>query len=295
MPNKRTFLWLSIALSVVGVLCLLLWLLPMLGGEDTPDEEASYTLFDQNTPDLIDSLTFVCGENAALSFERTDGNWQLDGHPALPISNASISALTDKLAHMLALRIITDSCDSPAEYGLDSPYCRIRITSDGQEKVYLFGSRNEYYAGYYCMIEGGSTVYMVDEAFVEAFDLTLEDLLGSDNLPDLGSLRSVVWHSADGTTVTVTPDSAHSALLTLLSSLELGKWIDYGEAQYPLFGLDNPAVAELTLWDDAPLVLSFGLGESDEYIYLRIGESEMIYLAACDDLSALGEYIRGGF
>lgn len=293
MPKKRTIVWLTLALIVVGALCLLLWLLPEQESEDGSSNESIHSLFDSNDPDAINALSFVCGDNQKLSFIRTDDGWQADGQSKLPISKTRIDALLDRLERMLALRTIIEHCEDPSEYGLDAPYCSVSITVNGNEKTYLFGSYSDYYSGYYCMLEGTDTVYMVDEDYVNRFDLTLEDLLGSDRLPDLGSLQKVVWQSADGTLLTATPDGEHSELLSLLSSLELGKWIDYGSKQYSVYGLDSPAAATLTLWDGAPLTLTFGMGETEEFIYLRVGESEMIYLAVCNDLAALGDYISG--
>lgn len=294
MPKRRTFIILIAAIVLIGALCLLVWLLPENDDADeSPDEQIQF-LIDSNARDAIDALSFVCADNQPLSFLRTEDGWLVEDHPNLPISETSIHALLDRIEHIFALRTITEHCQDLSEYGLDTPYCTIRITSDGEEKCYLFGARNAYYSGYYCMIEGESTVYMVDEGYVEQFDLTLEDLLGSDHLPDLSSLQSVIWKGSDGISLTATPDGEHSALLSLLATLEQGKWIDYGADQYPIYGLDTPTVAELTLWDGASLTLTFGMGETEEFIYFRIGESEMIYLAECRDLKALWDYLNIG-
>lgn len=291
MPKKRTFICLTIALAIISILCLILWLIPEK--EEAVEETPIQTVFDENALDLITALSFTCNDNPSLSFTRSEIGWLADGRSNLPIDESRIRSLLGKLEHMLSLRTITEACGNIAEYGLDSPYCTISLTADGKVKTYLFGDHNDYYGGYYCMIDGSSAVYMVDETYVKQFDLTLEDLLGSDYLPDLGRLQSVVWQNADGSSFTATPEGANGELLSLLSSLELGKFIDYGSEQYPLFGLDSPATAKLTLWDGALLTLTFGLGETEEYIYLRVGESEMIYLAACDDLSALAAYVGG--
>lgn len=293
MPKKRTLILLTAAIVIIAALCLLIGLLPEKEEEDAPSETVENFLFDSNTPDSIDSLAFVCADNDLLSLVRVDDNWQVEGRANLPLSEHVVAALLGKLEHMLSLRTVNENCTDPAEYGLEQPYCKITLVTEGERKSYLFGGYSEYYAGYYCMIEGDTSVYMVEEGYVSQFDLTLEDLLGSDHLPDLGNLRSAVWTSADGSSITAFPEGEHSALLTLLSSLELGRWIDYGNEQNEIYGLDSPAVAKLTLWDGASLTLSFGIGETDEFIYLRIGESEMIYLADCDELARLGEYIRG--
>lgn len=292
MPKKRTVIWLSLALIVLSALCLLLWLRPKEDSNGEHPNEQVAALFDSNDPDAIDSFSIVCGENPELSFSRSEDEWQAVGYPNLPISKVSIEALLSKLEHMLSLRTITENCTDFAEYGLDTPYCTVRLAVGDSEKVYLFGDFNSYYTGYYCTIEGSNTVYMVDEDYVLPFNLTLENLLGADNLPELDGLQSAEWQAVDGTAISASPDE-HSELLTLLASIELGKWIDYGQSQYSLFGLDQPCVAKLVLWDDAELTLNFGLGESEEYIYIRIGESEMIYLVECSDMASLWSYVSG--
>lgn len=291
MPKKRTFIWISAAILLIGALCLVVWLFPEQDADESlsaPDEQI---LFDSNEPDSITSLSFTFGERSPLSFVFAEGGWQAEGYVSLAISDTAILNLLDKLSFMLAERTVTENSEYLSEYGLDKPSCQIALTSDEGEKRYLFGHYSEYYDGYYCMIDGQTTVYMVDKSFVDSFDLTMEDLLGSDHLPDLNGIQSVVWQVSGQPTVTALPDGEHHELLTLLSSLELGKWIDFGRERFPIFGLDSPAVAELTLWDGAMLKLSFGMGESDEFIYLRVGESELIYLAECSDLALLCEYI----
>lgn len=293
MPNKRTFIWITAVILLIGILCTVVWLLPDHPDEEEPSDLPPQVLFDSNDPDSVTALSFVYSKRSELSFLRTEVGWQAEGHPNLTVSDSAINALLDKLAYMLALRTVTESCADPAEYGFDQPICRITLTADGVEKCYYFGQYSEYYDGYYCMIDGQTAVYMVEASYAEQFDLTMEDLLGSDYLPDLNELQSVVWQVDGEEAITALPDGAHSELLSLLASLELGKWIDFGSEQYPIFGLDHPTVATLTLWDDATLTLSFGMGESDEFIYLRVGESELIYLADCGDLALLGRYVSG--
>lgn len=289
MPKKRTFIALTLALLLAAALCLLLWLSPEEQTDDDPTEGAQL-LFDRNNPDAVKALSFACGDNQTLELTRVGDEWQLSGHPNLPITRASVNALLGTLEHMLALRTISESCEDLAEYRLDTPYAWVRVSTDSSEKRYLFGSYSAHYDGYYCMIEGEKAVYMVEARYADQFDLTLEDLLGSDRLPDLGNLQSIEWRYPDGRTRSAEPDSESAALL---SSLELGRWIDYGVDRFAVYGLDAPAVVNLTLWDGAPLTLSFARGETDEYIYLRVGESEMIYLAECDDLDLLGKYVEG--
>lgn len=294
MPKTRSFIWILLALIVTGALCLLLWLLPEKEESPSDSDQKVQTLFDQNDPNAITALSFVCGSNSTLAFVRADDNWQADGRSNIPIAQSTIQSLLDATKHMLAIRVITQNCTDINEYGLNAPHCRVAVTTNDLTKHYLFGSYNEHYMGYYCMIEGDNAVYMVEEAFVEQFDLTMEDLLGSDHLPDLGNLQAVDWQTADGKSFTAFPQGEYAELISLLSSLELGKWIDFGSERYATFGMDTPTVANLTLWDGAKLTLSFSAGETDEYVYLRIGESEMIYLAACNDLSLLTSYVLNG-
>lgn len=293
MPKTHSFIWILLALVVTIALCLLLWLLPEKD-EGTASDPEPQILFDQNDPTAITALSFVCSENSELSFIRTQDGWQADGRSNIPIAESSLQSLLDSVEHMIALRTINEACTDPDEYGLGDPQCRITLSIEDKSKTYLFGSYNEHYAGYYCMIEGDDTVYMVEEAFVERFDLTMEDLLGSDYLPDLGNLQAVDWQTPDGKSFTALPEGDHAELVSLLSSLELGKWIDYGSERYATYRLTDPTVATLTLWDSAKLTLSFGAGETEDYVYLRIGESEMIYLAACDDIALLSNYVRNG-
>ncbi len=294
MPKNRTYLLLILALLLTGAVCLLLWLLPEKESADSSEETPSVQfLFDYNDPNCVSALSFSYSDYPPISLEYVNNSWQIIGRTNLPIEQNAVKALIDKLEYMLSLRIIAENLESVSEYGLDAPFCTVTVVTDGEEKSYLFGSRNDYYEGYYCMIRGDHAVYMTDESYVGQFNLTLEDLLGSDNLPDLSNLLKATWQASNGTEISAVPEGENAELLDLLSSIELGKWIDYGSEQYAIYGLDTPAIAQLTLWDGASLTLSFGEGETEDYIYIRAGDSEMIYLVECSDSSLLLNYIKG--
>ena len=128
---------------------------------------------------------------------------------------------------------------------------------------------------------------MLDYAYVTAFDLTVEDLLLTEELPALSAITELTWTSSAGA---VAEDV--SALQTALATLEIDRMVDYGVEQYEIYGLDSAATATLTLSDGKTLTLRLSEGETEELIYLTVDDREIIYLVTCDEMQTLLEYIR---
>lgn len=289
MPLKKTiFAVLGFVLVLLIAMVALLLLSPEQ--EQVPvvtDPPAVQVLFDQNHVEHVEKMSFVYKDREEISVNCADGGWQVLGRPGLPADPDKMTALLEHYEQILALRTVTENCPDPAEYGLDAPCLTVTLSVHGTEKTYLFGSENTYYEGYYCMLKGSSAVYLLDYAYVTAFDLTAEDLLAVEKLPALSAISSLEWTCANGATA-----DDLSALQSALATLEIDRMVDFGSEQYPIYGLDAPAVAALTLTDGQTLTLHLSEGETEELIYLTVDDREIIYLITCDDMQTLLEYIR---
>lgn len=293
MPMKKPILIAGITMILLCVAVTVVVLLPT-DSEQSPvesDDQLTEVLFDLNDADCIEQIAFTRAESEAISLRKTDSGWQVAERAGLPIDSAVINPILNRLSQMLALRLITSECTDPSEYGLDSPTLTLTLTADGTTKTYLFGDENSYYEGYYCMIEGTQSVYLLDLAYVTAFDLEMEDLLLTETLPPLTSITSISCTGSSGTPITVTENDLLQ-LSSALATLSIDRMVDYGSEQYEVYGLDHAAVLTLTLQSGESLQLRLSEGESEELIYLTIGENELIYLITCQNTDTLLSFIR---
>ena len=285
MPLKKTLL---VTFAMVLLLAIpLFWLL--LPEEEQPEESlpdeqpAVQILVDQNHADHINRIRFTEQGKEEISISRTaDGGWQITDRPGLPVDPTVMTALLRQYEQILALRRITESMSDPGEYGLDTPSLKLTLSGHGPDKTYCFGDRNDYYEGYYCAVEGSDTVYLLDYAYLTAFQLTVEDLLKVETLPSLSSITQLAWTTAEGVSLSET-----EALQKALGGLSIERMVDYGVEQYPIYGLDRAAVAKITLQDGRSLTLHLSIGETDELIYLTVDNRELIYLVQCKDRQPL--------
>ncbi|MBQ8287701.1 MAG: DUF4340 domain-containing protein [Clostridia bacterium] len=290
MPLKKTII---AALTAVLILSLVMAVI-LLSSPDTEgtaevtDEPSTQVLFDQNHTDHIEQISFVRKGQDEISISRTEADgWQITDRPGLPVDPDVMTYLLKYYEQILALRTITETCEDLSEYGLDAPLLTVTLTVDGVKKTYLFGNENTYYEGYYCMYQGASSVYLLDYAYVTAFDLTVDDLLLTEELPALSSITELTWTSSAGA---VAQDV--SALQTALATLEIERMVDWGREQYEIYGLDSAATAVLTFPDGKTLTLRLSEGETEELIYLTVDDREIIYLVTCESIQTLLDYIR---
>lgn len=289
MPLKKTILaaTATILLLLIPLAVLLLLPSPDPTSPEVTDPPSVQVLFDQNHTEHVEQIHFVYEKRDEISVSRTDNGWQITGRPGLPVSDRVMIPLLTLYQQVLALRTITESCTDPAEYGLDQPSLTVTLTVHGEEKTYLFGDRNDYYEGYYCAVKGSPVVYLLDYAYLTAFDLTVEELLQTQQLPALTAITSIRWTAANGSVIEAT-----EPLRSALSTLAIDRMVDFGSEQYEVYGLNTAAVGEITLSDGKALTLRLSVGETDELIYLTIDDCEIIYLVTCKDMPTLLSYIQ---
>ncbi len=289
MPLKKTIIAALCAVVLLAIPLTVLLLLPDASDEapEVTDAPLVQTLIDLNHVDHIESVRFTREGKESVSITHTDDGWQITDRPGLPVDPHKVALMLSCYEQVLALRTVTQSCNDPAEYGLDTPVLTLTLSDHGETKTYRFGDRNTYYEGYYCMIEGTEGVYLLDYAYVTSFDLTAEDLLLVEQLPDLSKIERLEWRTASGTVVEDT-----DALCRALADLSIDRMVDHGSEQYSVYGLDRASVATITLLQGGELRLRLCEGESEELIYLTVNDREIIYLVTCKDAEVLRTYLR---
>lgn len=288
MPMKKTIIAASaVMLILIALLVVVLCLQQSDEKPEVTDSPTVQVMFDTNHLEHLESFSFRYEGKETVSISRTkEGGWQITDRPGLPVDPVEVTLMLRGYEQMLALRLVTETLADPAEYGLDTPSLEVTITDHGTKKTYLFGDENKTYEGYYCTVKGSGAVYLLDVSYFTAFEKSVDSLLLAEQLPDLSAITKIDWTPADGES----PESTEP-LKGVLATLKIDRIIDYGREKFSAYQLDQPAVGVLTRSDGSSLTLRFAKGETDELVYLTIGEGEIIYLVSCDDMSALLTYI----
>lgn len=244
------------------------------------DEKNAQILIDCFTPSKISRISFNIPEKA-LAFRRHNGVWLYEQNENLPVSNDSMNALLVNLQYIAAIRLVDENASELSQYGLSPARYTLSFTVHGDEHTYYFGNKSDYYDGYYFIAQGSTKLYILPESYVNCFDIELEELLTLDSYPKVAESSQLSFVSVGGREIT-----DRAKLFETLSELEIDKFIDYGKDVYGTYNLQTPAKAEID-----GIKLAFAPGESDDIIYMLIGDSEMIYTVKSEHLSALRELI----
>ena len=251
---------------------------------DENEDKTIGRLIDINTASNVSAIN-ISNENGEIGVYRLNGTWHFYSYPNLPVSENAVARITSELEHVVSLRDISENESGELEqYGLDKPSRTVRFTCAGETKTYSFGSHSSYYNGYY-FTGVSENVCIVTASLYEILDVSLEDMLSIDSIPDIPSSEKLVFTDINGNEYNVEKDDdLYDALLTL----EIDRYVDYGRENYEIYGFENKA----TLTVDDSDRLCFCIGENDEFVYMLVGESEMIYLVKSDDLETLVNCIR---
>lgn len=115
-------------------------------------------------------------EGEEYSFVKKEDIWYAAEDESLSITQYMITAMEDKITPLAAWEQIDDVQDL-SQYGLAEPARYVKCVADGVTYEILIGDYNDLTGQYYICFAGEDTVYTVAEAFVLAFNKTLEDVV----------------------------------------------------------------------------------------------------------------------
>ncbi len=165
-------------------------------GEETVDESVRF--ISKASTDV--TAVSYRGQSAEFGFTVSNGSYRFDADPDFPIDPNVASSMTGTVA------VITFDRKLPAgdasEYGLDEPQAVVTAAySDGASVTLRIGGYNRYTDSYYCDI-GDGAVYLLGSGFLDAFDVTINELLLDETItvPDggLADVTKIEIRTADG-------------------------------------------------------------------------------------------------
>lgn len=164
-----------IFLLAVLVICLGAYFTVKKLNLDEADGEKKETVYlNQMEADTIMGFSFV-SNGEILAFTKDGDTWRYDGNEALAMNQTAVGSMVTMLAEIEAVQVLEEH-EELSEYGLDTPSNTISITTKEGKKELLIGNENKSVSGYYAMINGENTVYLISTALPNKFDCTLDNL-----------------------------------------------------------------------------------------------------------------------
>ena len=219
-----------------------------------------------------DSVTALSWEyeDVSLAFHKDEDTWLYDDDEAFPVDEEKISALLEQFLEFgVAFEI--DEVEDYSQYGLDDPTCTIHITAGEEEYEITLGAYSTIDEERYVSI-GDDKVYLVSHDPMEDYEITLEDMIKNDEIPNMNGATDLQFEGEENYKISYEEDSTNTycaddvyftdnkpldstlinSYLNTLSSVSLSEYASYNvtDEELTAFGLDDP---ELTITVEYPV------------------------------------------
>jgi len=217
-------------------------------------------------PDTITAISWRYGEET-LAFHKEDA-WVYDEDAAFPVDEAKVQTLLE-LFEEFGVSFVIKDVEDYSQYGLDDPICTITLKTETDTYELQLGDFSTMDSKRYVSL-GNGNVYLVNKDPFETFELTLEDMILHDELPDFEAVKEIRFTGAEKYQIIYEEDSQNSynekdiyfakqesgmrpldtdlvnSYLNMISNLKLDDYVSYKAAEEELerVGLVEP---ELTV------------------------------------------------
>lgn len=154
--------------------------------------------------DDVQSLKWDYDE-VSLAFHKEE-TWLYDEDEAFPVDEEKINALLEQFASFGVSFVIEEVTDYGV-YGLDEPECTIVFTTEEESYTIALGKFSNMDEERYVSI-GDGNVYLAKNDPLEAFDVTLRDMIRHDETLSYGAVTQIRFKGAENYTITYEEDSA---------------------------------------------------------------------------------------
>ena len=147
--------------------------------EETRKEEAK-VLF-QEMPENLTRLVLERGDRTVViektgAGEEDEKAWTVKAPVKTGADGYSVNRITSILPHLKYARIIQESTDDPASFGLDSPALTLTWAGEGRKGTLSIGGESPIDKGFYAKTGDGPRVFLLAGHDKEVLDKTLYDL-----------------------------------------------------------------------------------------------------------------------
>ena len=256
-------------------------------------------------PATIKALTFTHdGETLEFEFSDIAYKWYYKYDNKFPVEQSILQTMATVVSTIPAVRVIEETRDNFAQYGLDKPFMTVSATFQPEKESphtwgYNVGNFNEFNSTYYFNIDGTDTVYAVTGAFVPFFDYGLLDLAVADTIPPFTTATfNIVSVDIDG--AVITDVAALADVAAAFTKIVPGKPVMY-EYDEELIILNNVVVdyteavsvanedgsISTSVNAEKKFICRFGHDIDDGKTYMTINDSGLGYLVSTDAVNVL--------
>ena len=166
--NLRVNLLLIIAVSWIGILAAFIFDSDF-GSVKSPEQPPFFYTLDSQ--DIKHISIETAGLIEEFSFRDDVGRWFIDGMEGIPASLYRWGGMTTLLGGPRTQRVLKQSIDDPATYGLKDPSARYTVTlSNGSKRVLLIGDTTINGASNYAKMQGYPQLVLVDVSWSEVLN-----------------------------------------------------------------------------------------------------------------------------
>lgn len=197
MKKGKRLLILLAAVAVFGVGAYLLNLSAKQkeAAEDTASTVEQPTLI-STSADTASGLEFSHGDET-VAFSKKDSGWVYAPRESFELDTSKVDTMISSLVDVQAVRTVSDTNDSAADYGLEKPAVIITVTDpEGNAQTLSIGDKNSTTGDYYASVDGKDGIYTISSDVYNAFDVSLMSLLTDESFPSLSAdqVTSVEWN-----------------------------------------------------------------------------------------------------
>ncbi|MCE5343598.1 MAG: DUF4340 domain-containing protein [Eubacteriales bacterium] len=220
----------------------------------------------------VTKLSFTHGDET-IDLSKENDVWVYMSRDSFSLDTAKVDTMISDLKSVDAVRTVADTNDANADYGLTEPAMTIAVTDmDGNAQQILIGDKNATTGNYYAAVEGKAGIYTISSDLYNAYDITLLDLLTTEDYPtiDASAVTGVEWNDGQNSkTLQYYPDgnaAAYSSAFTWFETkqdgtlapvnaetvstfLDAATGVSYASTvadtkdDLAAYGLDNPALS----------------------------------------------------
>jgi hypothetical protein len=226
----------------------------------------------------------------SLTLEHDESGWTLVPEPPFPIKTASLVAIDRNLRTLIADRVVEESPEDLAQYGLAPPQVTVTgSTADSTEVIINIGDQTPSRQAYYVQKEGDPRVFTVRNYKAQTFFTSLRSLR-PDRLTHIDTEQLTYLYLNNGQEVEIIPlDINRFPLVAPFSSFMMMKpWnhpraTDAEKMQALIDGIPFAFMIQNYESDDAEDLSLFGLDQPQGEVILRDQDNSLHFFVGNSD------------
>lgn len=145
----------------------------------------------------------VVDAGTSVNLAKREGDvWVVTGEGDIPADEWKMSSVVGQSAQPHADRVVSETIDDPAAFGLEPVQSSLRLSlASGEEKELALGSRNPLGTGYYARRTGEARLYLVSTSFVS----TLKSLVSQPTPATPAPVSTPAFERTPAATATAEP------------------------------------------------------------------------------------------